>query len=211
MMKKALVGLAFSAVAMSAQAGALVKEGFDDVSTLAAKGWVLTNASTPSGLVENWFQGDQSKFRSLSGARESYIAGNYNLAAAGGTLDSWLITPEFSLEQGATLSFWARGEAAAGYSDLLSFAASSGSSALTAFSTAPSFTVATNGWTRYVVSLGKGEGTGRFAIRYTGAADASNYVGIDSLLVAEIPEPSTMAILFAGAMGLMMSRRRKRG
>jgi hypothetical protein len=56
-----------------------------------------------------------------------------------------------------------------------------------------------------------GQGNARFALQYTGAADLANYVGVDSLLVSEVPEPSTMLSLFAGAMGLALVRRRKRG
>lgn len=211
MMKKALVALAISGMALSAQAGALVSEGFQDVSGLAAKGWVLNNASTPAGVTSGWAQGSQSVFPALTGPANSYASANYLNAAAGGSLNNWLITPEFSVDvNGAIVSFWLRAAADAGYSDQVAFGFSSGSSDLSAFAMASAMTVGTDGWTRYTARI-NGAGSARFALQYTGEADFANYVGVDNFLVSEVPEPSTMAILFAGAMGLVMSRRRKRG
>ena len=212
MMKKALVALAFSGMALSAQAGALLAEGFEDVGGLGAKGWVLNNASTPAGST-GWYQGDQSQFPALSGAAESYAAANYNNAAVGGNLANWLITPEFSTGvNGAIVSFALRAGAADGFSDQIAFGFSNGGSALTDFALASPITVGTDGWLRYSVRVSDtASGTARFALQYTGAADFANYVGVDSLMVSAVPEPSTMMILFAGVMGLTMSRRRKRG
>jgi hypothetical protein len=210
MMKKALVALAFSGMALSAQAGALLAEGFDDVGGLAAKGWVLNNASTPAGST-GWYQGDQSQFPALTGAADSYAAANYNNAAVGGNVANWLITPEFSTGvNGAIVSFWLRAGAADGYSDQVAFGFSNGSSALSDFALASPVTVGTDGWLRYETRVGA-SGSARFALQYTGAADFANYIGVDSLVVSAVPEPSTMMILFAGVMGLTMSRRRKRG
>jgi hypothetical protein len=212
MMKKALVALAFSGVAVSAQAGALLNEGFDDVSGLAAKGWVLNNASTPAGETSGWAQGSQTVFPALNGAANSYASANYLNAAAGGTLSNWLITPEFSTGiNGASVAFWLRADAYAGTSDQLAFGFSNGGTALSDFVLASPVTVGTDGWVRYVANVGGGQGNARFALQYTGAADFANYVGLDSFQVAEVPEPATTAILLAGAMGLAMSRRRKRG
>jgi hypothetical protein len=210
-MKKALVALAISGMAMSAQAGALLNEGFEDVPGLASKGWILNNASTPAGLTPSWYQGDQTKFRAQSGSPESYAAANYNNAAAGGILNNWLITPEFSTGvNGATVSFWLRAAAADGFSDQVAFGISNGSSSLSAFSMTPVMTVGTDGWMRYAATIG-GNSSYRLALQYTGAADFANYIGIDSLEVNDVPEPSTMLSLFAGAMGLALARRRKRG
>lgn len=207
MMKKALVALAISGMAMSAQAGALLNEGFDNVADLASKGWVLNNASSPAGTT-GWYQGDQSVFRAQNGAANSYAAANYNNAAAGGTIDNWLITPEFSTGiNGAIVSFWLRAAEEAGYSDQIAFGFGNGSD----FDLGAPVTVGTDGWVRYTARIGGGQGDARFALQYTGAADFANYVGIDRLQVAEVPEPATTAILLAGAMGLALSRRRKRG
>jgi hypothetical protein len=74
----------------------------------------------------------------------------------------------------------------------------------------PVMTVGTDGWMRYAATIG-GNSSYRLALQYTGAADLANYVGVDSLEVNDVPEPSTMLSLFAGAMGLALARRRKRG
>jgi len=212
MIKKAFVALAIAATMASAQAGYLVQENFDSVASLGSKGWVLNNASTPGGAT-NWFQGDQTQFSAFEGASESYIAANYSGAPQGGILNNWLITPEFSLAEGVVVSFWLRAAEFAGFSDQVSYGFSDGSSALSAFTMITPFTVSTDGWMRYEARIEKGAVTGnaRFAVQYSGDADTSNYIGLDSFAISEIPEPSSMLILGAGVMGLIAARRRKRG
>lgn len=209
-MKKALVALAVASAMTTAHAGVLLEENFDQIGDLASKGWVLNNASTPAGTTPGWFQGDQSQFTAHRGAGESYIAANYNNAAPGGILNNWLITPEFSTEFGATVSFWLRGAADEDFLDQISFGFSDGSTAFSAFTLDPVFTVPTGEWTRYVARIGASDGVARFAVQYTGDADLANYFGLDSLVIAEVPEPSSVLILAAGMMGLAAARRRKR-
>ncbi|MBZ2207089.1 choice-of-anchor J domain-containing protein [Massilia sp. R798] len=52
-------------------------------------------------------------------------------------------------------------------------------------------------------------GEGRFAFRYTGDADVANYVGIDTVSVLSVPEPSAYLMLGVGLFGLTMLRRRQ--
>lgn len=215
MIKKALFALAISGVMASAHAGVLIDEGFDNVGDLAGKGWVLNNAGTPGGLTGTFYQGDQSQFESHSGAPESYAAANFNSAAEGGTISNWLITPEFSTALGVSVSFWMRAGEALDYFDQVSFGFSNGSTELSAFNLLPTVTVAAGEWVKYVFNLDATAGTGRFAIGHVGAADTSNYVGIDSLTISdlaagEVPEPASILILAAGAMGMAAARRRKR-
>lgn len=193
----------------SAHAGYLVKEGFEEVGALAGKGWVMNNASSPVGTT-GWFQGDQQLFSAKNGAPDSFIAANYSNAAAGGTLANWLITPEFSIDEGAIVSFWVRADILAGYSDMFSYGFSDGSTALANFTMSDDIT-ATGDWVRYEARFAKGlaMGNARFALMYTGDADTSNYIGFDNLRISAIPEPSSMLILGAGVMGLLAARRRQ--
>jgi hypothetical protein len=211
MIKKALVALAISGMALSAHAGALLVEGFENVNGLAAKGWVLNNASTPPGTTSGWAQGSEAVFAALDGPAFSYASANYNNAEAGGILNNWLITPEFSTGlNGAIVSFSLRAQAFDGFHDLIAFGFGS-STDLASFVMSPLMVVGTDGWMRYEARIA-GDGTNRrFAIQYGGEADFANFVGVDQLLIAEVPEPSSVAILLAGVAGLTMSRRRKRG
>src|SRR6185295_8119199 len=80
----AVVWFAFAA----SGAHAAFTENFDDISTLAAAGWVLTNDSAPPG--EPWFQGNDGVFASESGAADSYIAANYlSSNDANGLVSNW--------------------------------------------------------------------------------------------------------------------------
>jgi len=212
MMKKALAAMALAGVAMTAQAAVQFGQGFDNVDTLAAQGWLRINASSPAGGT-NWYQGDASVFTAQAGALgDSYIAANYNNSVAGGTISNWLISPVFDISKDGSVSFWLRGIDEAPYSDQVAFGFSDGSGAPGDFAMSDAITVPTDGWAQYTIfyNTGAAGSTARFAIQYTGAADSSDYLGVDTFAV-NVPEP-TSALLFAvGALGLGAIRRRQRG
>ena len=70
-----------------ANAVPILSENFDDISTLAASGWLFVNNSTPGGST-SWFQGNDGVFASQAGAADSYIAANYLNAGAGGNISN---------------------------------------------------------------------------------------------------------------------------
>lgn len=203
MMKKTLTALALIGAAAVSQAAT---QDFANVAALPAQGWVFTNASTPAGIT-SWYQGDVSIFAAQSGAPNSYIAANYNNAAAGGMINNTLLTPLFSTTNFGDISFYARAGDDPAYSDSLTYGLVD---ALGNFIAGQTFTVPTDGWHLYSVHFdGSGaETTARFGIRYSGPADNSNYVGVDSLAI-NLPEPSTNLMLGIGVLGLIAARRRK--
>jgi hypothetical protein len=213
MMKKALAAMALAGVAMSAQADVAIQEGFGNVYGLQSQGWVFTPLSNPVGIVPTWSQGDQSILTAQSGRPESFAAASYNNSVPGGTLDNWIITPDFYAVNDVTVSFWLNSYFAGdGFSDQVRFGYSTGSSATSDFIMASPVTVGTDGWTEYTYTingLGAG-GRARFAIEYIGADDTANYVGLDTLSV-NVPEPASIALIAGGLLGLGAIRRRKQG
>ena len=202
-------GLLALACLGSAQA-ALLSEGFDDITTLAASGWVRTNNSVPVG--NDWFQGNSGVFASQAGAPDSYIANSFlSTSAVSGVVDAWLISPELSLAGGGMLTFYTR-TADAGFLDKVEvrFSAGSGSdttSFATLLSTIGGATPYPTDWQAFSVLLPTAA-SGRFAFRYNvdNALDA-DYIGIDSVDVTAVPEPSTYALFGIGIAALMLRRR----
>jgi len=208
MIKKALLALAIAGAVSTAQATVVVSENFDSVSALASKGWILSNLSTPTP-ISGWLQGNASVLTAQSGADNSFISSSYLNAPPGGTLSNWLVTPIFSTVYGAHVSFWVNAEdAGADFSDKIAYGFIDAAGEFSTAVLSQVITVTTGAWTQITAEIGNTPGSARFAIQYTGAADASDYLGVDSLTV-DVPEPSSIAILAAGIMGLTAARRRK--
>jgi subtilisin family serine protease len=177
-------------------------EGFDDVTLLPGQGWAMINNSDPLGVTD-WFQGNTAVFGAHQGADNSYIAANFQNADLIGTISNWLITPELSLGDGDTVSFWTRAPAGSGFPDRLEVRLSTSGDSVDVGSTATSvgdFTTVLlevnpdllvggypEQWTQFELTLdGIGEATtGRLGFRYF-VTDAgpfgfnSDYVGIDT-------------------------------
>ena len=180
-----------------------LNEQFNDVNNLS--GWTFLNNSKPAGA--NWFQGNANVFPAYTGAPDAYIAANFNSAAGGiGSIDNWLITPQLSLLGPTTLSFFTQGAQAPGFNDTLEVRFSSGGEFSTLLTTIGGSADYPNSWEEFTASLDY-TGTGRFAFRYVGDAAASNYIGIDSVLVTTVPEPSAWLMFMAGVLALAALRR----
>ncbi|MES2743586.1 MAG: choice-of-anchor J domain-containing protein [Pseudomonadota bacterium] len=211
-----LFAIAALGMASCAQAGAsaappaLLTQGFDDVGALG--GWLLTNQSSPAG--QTWFQGNSGIFAAHAGPADSYIAANFLSAQNGvGTIDNWLISPELQLTGPTRLSFYTRGAGNPGFADRLEVRFSAGGGAdPTAFTQ----TLLAAGepypdaWQRYTATV-FGNGSGRFAFRYTGPAGGADYIGLDSVSVAAVPEPAGYALFGAGLalLGALRARGRR--
>jgi hypothetical protein len=202
-MKRALLALAVGAtMGLSAQAAPLFSQNFDNVASLG--GMTTTNSSTPGGLT-GYYQGVPEVFTSHSGAADSYIAANYNNAAAGGTINNTLATPFLAMTDAVVLTFWARGANDDGYSDHFKVEYEAQAGGMT---TLASDVTALGDWTKYTyIVSGQGGTNGRFNITYFGAADTSDYIGFDTLAV-NVPEPSSLALLGVAMAGLLASRRK---
>ncbi len=196
-----------SAPATANNPAVLLSEDFDNISQL--NGWVLTNASDVAG--QSWFQGNAGVFSAHAGAADSYIAANY-LSTGGNTVDNWLISPILTLNSSSSLSFYTR-TADAGFNDKLEVRFSSGSgTSLSSFTTVLTTvggdgSYPDSGFQKFVANLPVG-GTGRFAFRYTGTSMETDYIGIDTVRVAAVPEPETYAMMGIGLAALVLVRRK---
>lgn len=186
----ALAALALPAA--HADGTVVLTENFDNFGSLG--NWLLTNNSTPTG--QHWFQGNAGIFGAQAGAADSYIAANYLSADQGaGTIDNWLITPELTLGGPTHLSFYTRSQTIPGFNDMLEVRFSSGAGADTSGFTTLLTTIGgqsayPGSWQQFSADLML-SGSGRFAFRYLGDAAAANYIGLDTVTVSAVPEPST--------------------
>lgn len=204
------LALATLAPGAASAATEVLDEGFDDFTSLP--GWTFTNNSVPAGNA--WFQGNSGIFEAQSGAANAYAAASFLGTGGGfGVVDNWLITPVLALTGITNLSFWTRGDDAAGFNDVLEvrFAAASDGAAAgftTLLGTIGGAAGYPADWTAWSGSLNV-EGEGRFAFRHVGYADTLNYVGLDTVrVVTAVPEPSLYAMLALGLGALGFMRRK---
>jgi hypothetical protein len=193
-------------MAQAATGTTVLDEGFDDVNLL--EGWGQLNNSYPQGL--GWFQGNADLFPAQSGGARSYIATNYlGVENGAGFVDSWLFSPLLNLTGTTVLSFYSRTAGTAAYSDQVEVRFDTGLGTFdTLLTTVGGLETYPTSWTAFSTSVNV-EGSGRFAFRYLGDADALDYVGIDSVKVlTAVPEPSAWLMLVLGLAGVGALRRK---
>ncbi len=177
-------------------------EGFDDVDLLPGLGWALINNSQPVG-TSGWFQGNPAVFPSHSGDPDSYIGANFNNTTGSNTISNWLLTPEITMNNGDTFSFWTNSPDSA-WEDRLQVRLSTSGDSTDVGTTATSVgvfdtllldinpTYAPGGyptsWTEFEVTISglAGPTNGRLAFRYfveNGGPGGTNsdYIGIDTV------------------------------
>lgn len=103
----------------------IFEEGFEDIETLEAGGWIMTNQSVPLGSID-WFQGNVDVFPAHEGQPTSYIAANFNNTGASGIISNWLITPKIEVKDGDLFTFWTRTATGSIWNDRLEIRMSDG-------------------------------------------------------------------------------------
>lgn len=181
-------------------------ESFNDITTLAGSGWVMTNASVAVGST-NWFQGNPTSaggpFDSYNGAANAYIGANYNNTGSTGTISNWLMTPNRTFRNGDVITFYTRKPSPDNYADRLEVRLSTNGASTNVgsggtvgdyttllMSVNPSLVLGVypTTWTLYTVTISglPAPTSGRLAFRYfvTSAGLSgtnSDYIGIDQV------------------------------
>lgn len=177
-------------------------EDFNDITTLAGSGWVMTNASVAVGST-NWFQGNTGTFAAYNGAADDYIGANYNNTGSVGTISNWLMTPNRTFRNGDVITFYTR-QAVSTYADRLQVRLSTNGASTTVgtgtgvgdYTTLlldinPSYNGAgyPEAWTLYTITISglPAPTSGRIALRYfveSGGLNGTNsdYIGIDNVI-----------------------------
>ena len=178
-----------------AHARFVINEGFNNVATLPGSGWILPNASIPLGST-GWFQGDQTIFTAQAGRRTSYIAANFNNAAAGGTIANWLISPAFTTQAAGIVSFLAAPSRKTISSTISRFGFSNGGSSFADFTLGAEQTIGGD-WTQYMFSYaahGAGAPEGSRSSTPARPTPPTTSASTPFNVTAAVPEPETWAL-----------------
>jgi hypothetical protein len=214
MIRKLVISAALIAAGATAQAGPLsITEGFDNIGTLGAAGWLAAYGSTPPGET-GWFQGNSGIFGASSGAADSYIAANYLNAGPGGSVDTWLVSPVVTVLGYTGISFDTRTAGGFPGDNLEVYYNNSGTLNIADFVLLGSVTSASYpvDWANFDFTYTAGTADVRFAFRYTvkNTDEGGDYLAIDSVSGRGVPVPEALGILAAGLLLMPLALRRRR-
>jgi hypothetical protein len=152
-----------------------------------------------------------------------HAAMNFNNGASVATINTWLMTPEQTLQNGDTFSFFSRTVNGPAFPDRLRVHISTAGASTDPASFGAAVLSINEGltvagypsvWTQYTVTVSglAGATQGRFGFNYNVPSGGpsgvnSDFIGIDNVVYTQIPEPATLGLL-AGA-GLLVLRRRR--
>lgn len=230
--KSALISAFALALTLGLSTGASADPLTENFDAGVPAGWTVNNLSQPPGTLD-WFQGNEFVFPAQQGAPNSYLAANFESGGEVSTISTWLILPTSTYRNGDTLSFYSRTAefsewpdrlevrfSNVGGTDVGTTATSVGTFSTLLISINPTLEVGgyPEDWTRYSATLSglTGPTSGAFAFRYTvtdgGLFGAnSNYIGIDTVQITAVPEPSVyMMMAFGLGMVGYMRRRQSR-
>jgi hypothetical protein len=160
-------------------------------------GWTSVNNSLAGpGTVPNWqVRNDTAVFPANTGA--SFAWANYNAVPGANDISLYLMSPQVTIANGASISFWTRTVNTPAFPDRLSLVFNTTGSTLPADFTNVLLTVnptlTTTGypstWTQYSATISgvSGSVTGRYAFHYNPtnggpAGNNSDFIGIDDVL-----------------------------
>lgn len=227
--KSALISAFALALTLGLSSGASADPLTENFDAGVPAGWTVNNLSQPPGTLD-WFQGNEFVFPAQQGAPNSYLAANFESGGEVSTISNWLILPTSTYRNGDTLSFYSRTADFSEWPDRLEVrfsnvggtnvgttATSVGTFSTLLISINPTLTVGgyPEEWTRYSATLSglTGPTSGAFAFRYTvtdgGLFGAnSNYIGIDTVQITAVPEPSVYMMMAFG-LGMVGYLRRR--
>jgi hypothetical protein len=193
----AALGLLLATAGAAQAQVSTLNEHFD---TAPPAGWNVQNKSNPGG-TRTWEQGSTGIFGPQATA--GYIAANFESTTGAGDISNWLLTPQLTLTNGSTLSFWTRTTNGA-FPDRLQVRLSTAGTSTNVGTTSASVgdfttvlfdinptlntTAYPTAWTQYTATISglSGATTGRLAFRYfvtNGGTDGANsdYIGLDEV------------------------------